>query len=336
MEDDTMKDHEGIIDNGEKLSALIKKARRRTISRNAGISLGITLIIFVGGWFANQQLQNRSSEKAQRDIEMLKDISGPNQYLYSSTINYGFLHGTLEYRTYKMIEGIPVIWDEENYKFSSWGSFSRSSNNSALSISDPGMQAEGFHYMRGFNPYSGEREMNFYLPAVKYANYLNEITKLNDMDGQKLVEMGISFDTNYNVEQIKSMLPQGVHAVWYWVDTYSDMKRYLAHKMPDGTTVDPFPDSERIVYGFGVGEEDSDVSEKKFLDRLEVGLRANRKYKQEYERIYDYLRKDKEKPNISDVRIIGVVVTGMADSLKALQGQKYLKAAVLGAVVEKY
>ncbi|MGO4106364.1 sigma-70 family RNA polymerase sigma factor [Paenibacillus sp. YAF4_2] len=112
--------------------------------------------------------------------------------------------------------------------------------------------------------------------------------------------------------------------------------RYQAHKMPDGTIVDPFPDSERFVYGFGVGAEDSDVSEKKFLGRLEVGLRANRKYKQEYERIYDYLRKEKEKPNISDVRIIGVVVTGTADSLKALQGQKYLKAAVLGAVVDKY
>lgn len=324
------------MNEGEKLSALVKKARRRTIWRNAGISFGITLFILVGGWFTNLQMQYKSSEKSQRDIEMLKEISGPNQYLYSTTINYGILRGTLEYRTYKIIEGIPVIWDEENYEFSSWGSFSRYSNNSALSIPDPGMQAAGFDYMRSFNPYSGEREMRFYLPNVKYSSYLNELSQLNDMDGQKLVEMGISFDKNYSVEQIKAMLPEGIHPAWYWVDTYSNMKPYESFKMPNGEVENPLPDSERYVYGFGVGVEDSNVTEQKFLDRLEFGLRTNRKYKKEYQRIYNYLRRDKEKPDVSDVRINGVVVTGTADNLKSLQGQKYVKAAMLGAVVEKY
>jgi hypothetical protein len=331
-----MNDNETINDEGEMLSALVRKARRRTIWRNAGISLGITLFIFVGGWFTNLQLQYKSSEDSQRDIEMLKQISGPNQYLYSSTINYGFLHGTLEYRTYKMIEGIPVIWDEENYKFSSWGSFFRYSDNSPLSIADPGMQAEGFHYLRAFNPYSGEREMEFYLPNVKYANYLNELPQLNDMDGGKLVELGISFDMNYTVEQIKAMLPEGVHPVWYWVDTYSNIKPFRSVKMSDGEVVNPFPDSERHVYGFGVTAENGEATEERFLDNLEAGLHANKKYKKEYKRIYDYLRQEKDRPDASDVRIIGVVVTGTDNSLKALQGQKYMKAAVLGAVVDKY
>ncbi|GLX71142.1 anti sigma factor C-terminal domain-containing protein [Paenibacillus glycanilyticus] len=331
-----MNDNETIMDESEKLSTLVKKARRRTIWRNAGISFGITLFILVIGWFINLQLQYKSSETSQRDIEMLKEISGPNQYLYSTTVNYGFLRGTLEYRTYKMIEGIPVIGDEENYEFSSWGTFSRYSNNSPLSVSDPGMNVEGFDYMRAYNPYSGEREMAFYLPNVKYVNYLNELPQLNDMNGQKLVELGISFDTNYTVEQIKAMLPNGVHPVWYWVDTYSNMQQYLAHKSPDGKVINPSPDSERYVYGFANNLENGNASEEKFLSNLEVGLHSNRKYKQEYERIYDYLRKDKEKPDVNDVRVIGVVVTGTADSLKMLQEKKYVKAAVLGAVVDKY
>ncbi|MBB3128763.1 hypothetical protein FHS19_003438 [Paenibacillus rhizosphaerae] len=331
-----MDDNESSFEDGAKLAALVRKARRRTILRNAIISLGITLFILAGGWFANLQLQYRSSVHAMRDIEMLKAISGPNQYIISSQINYGFLHGTLEYRTYKLVEGMPVIWGEETYGFSSWGSFSRPPGNySDISLLDPDMEAKGFQYSRPYNPYNGEREMLFYLPSVEYANYLNELPQLKDMDGRKRVEMGISFDKNYTVEQIKSMLPPGVHPVWYWVDTYSDMKPYTAAKMPDGSVVDPFPDWTSSVYGFGVQPDSDDISEKNFLESLEYGVHHNRKYKQEFKRIYDYLRKDKEQPEISDVHLFGVVVTGKAESLKQLQGQKYVKAAVMGATVDR-
>lgn len=331
-----MNDNESSFDDGAKLSALVRKARRRTIARNVSISLAVTLLILAGGWFTNLQLQYRSEEHAMRDIEMLKAISGPNQYILGFQVNYGFLHGTLEYRTYKVVEGVPVIWGEENYDFSSWGSFSRFFGDySDLSLMDPDMEAKGFHYSRPYNRYNGEREMLFYLPSVKYANYLNELPQLKDMDGRKRVEMGISFDKNYTVEQIKSMLPPGVHPVWYWVDTYSDMKPYTAAKMPDGSVVDPFPDWASSVYGFGVHPDRNDVSEKNFLDALEYGVHHNRKYKQEFKRIYDYLRKDKEQPETSDVRLFGVVVTGTAESLKALQGQPYVKAAVMGATVDR-
>ncbi|WP_179281150.1 anti-sigma factor [Paenibacillus sp. XY044] len=331
-----MNDNESGFDDGAKLSALVRKARRRTIVRNASISLAITLLILAGGWFTNLQLQYRSSDNALRDIEMLKAISGPNQYIISSQINYGFLQGTLEYRTYKLVEGVPVIWGEETYEFSSWGSFSRPPGNySDLSLLDPDMEAKGFHYSRPYNRYNGEREMLFYLPSVKYANYLNELPQLNDMDGRKLVEMSISFDKNYTVKQIKAMLPPGVHPVWYWVDTYSDMKPYTAAKMPDGSVVQPFPDWASKVYGFGVHPDSDDISEKSFLDALEYGVHNNRKYKQEFKRIYDYLRKDKEQPETSDIRLLGVVVTGTAEGLKALQGQPYVKAAVMGATVDR-
>lgn len=177
--------------------------------------------------------------------------------------------------------------------------------------------------------------MMFYLPSVKYVNYLNEIPQLDDMDGEKLVEVGISFDTNYTVNQIKAMLPPGVHPVWYWVDTYSNMKPYTADKIPDGSVINPSPDPANRVYGFGIQPKDDDISEKDFLKALEYGLHTNGKYRREFERIHDYLRSDKEQPDTSDVRLLGVVVTGTADSLKALQGQRYMKAAVLGATVDK-
>lgn len=327
-----MNDEKSNFDDGAVLSLLVRRARRRTILRNISISFGITLFILTGGWFLNLQLQYRSSDNTLRDIEMLKAISGPNQYVLGSQFDYGFLHGTLDYRTYKLVEGVPVIWGEETYEFSSWGSFSRPPGDySDLQLPDPVMKEKGFKYERPFNRYNGEREMMFYLPLMKYENYLNELPKLNEMDEQKLVELGISLDTNYTVKQIESMLPNGVHPVWYWVDTYSTLKPYTEDQMPEGT----IPERASSVYGFGIHPKDNDVSEKNFIEELEDGIKTNGKYQHEFERIYDYLRRDKEKPDTSDVRILGVVVTGTADSLKALQEQKYVKAAVLGAIVDK-
>nr|WP_160398109.1 anti sigma factor C-terminal domain-containing protein [Paenibacillus sp. MMS18-CY102] len=328
-----MNDNEASFDDNIKLAALIKKARNRTIWRNIIISLTVMLFILVGGWFVNLQLQYRSADNAMRDIEMFEEISGPNHYLSGYRTHYGFLSGTLEYQTYKIVEGVPVVWEPENYEFSSWGTFTRSLGNySSLSVQDTAMQEQGFQYTRPYNRYSSEREMMFYLPSVEYANYLNETPELNAMNGQKLVEMALSFDTNYSVKQIQSMLPTDVHPVWYWVDTYKPMIQQL----PDGTVLEPNPDLAGSVYGFGIRPDNPDVTEQKFLDALENGIQVKGKYKQEYERIYDYLRDGKEKPTIDGVRVIGVVVTGTANRLKALQGQTYVKAAVLGAIIDKY
>lgn len=336
IDHDSNKDDDKSYFENAKLSSLVRKARRRTILRNSAISLVTTLIILAGGWFANLQLQYRSANHALDDLQMLKSISGPNLYQTGSRIHYGFLRGELEYRNYKLIEGVPVIWGEESYSFSSWGTFSRPPGDySDLSLPDTVIQHQGIHYQRPFNSYNGQREMMFYLPTVQYDHYLNEIPKLDDTDGRELAELGVSFDKNYTVEQIKAMLPTDVHPVWYWVDTYSDLKSFKASRMPDGSVIPPFPDSASRVYGFGVHPETSDISEKEFMDAIDYGAHHNKKYKAEFRRIYNYLRKDKDRPDASDIRLFGVVVTGTVDNLKKLQGQSYVKAAVLGAIVDK-
>ncbi|MGU3471327.1 anti sigma factor C-terminal domain-containing protein [Paenibacillus sp. D51F] len=127
---------------------------------------------------------------------------------------------------------------------------------------------------------------------------------------------------------------KNVGPVWYWVDTYSNRFPYEAKKMPDGSSVSPFPDSETGVYGFG--RHPDTATEEDFLKLIQAGLDQKGKYEGEYKRIYDYLRKDKPAPQTSDVRIWGVVVTGTAEHLKALKGKPYLKAAVFGTIADRY
>ncbi|UOB78552.1 anti-sigma factor C-terminal domain-containing protein [Bacillus sp. ZJS3] len=75
-------------------------------------------------------------------------------------------------------------------------------------------------------------------------------------------------------------------------------------------------------------------TEKDFLLAIQNGLEQEGKYYEEYKRIYDYLKGKKAKPSEQDVKVIGVVVTGTAADLQKLNGQHYVKAAVLGATAE--
>lgn len=312
--------------------------------RNAVISVAAAILVMGAGVLTCMLLVGKSGNDALHFVEMDNKISGPNLYRGSYKQDFGFLSGTLEYQTYKVVEGIPIAWNRDKYKYNTWGNFSRFSGDySSIQLPDPQMQKAGFTYSRYFNSNTGQREMLFYLPEGNYGKYLNDLTLLDEIDKKKYVEMAISFDKNYSVEQITSMLPNGVHAAWYWVDTYYDKERFKSDKLqgkiklPDGSTkiFEVGPEPSYAVHGFGQKPVGGNVTEKDFLTYLEAGLNQGNP-NAEYQKIYDYLRKEKDKPVESDVKIIGVVVTGTPDALKALNGKDFVKASVLGAVVDKY
>ncbi|MGK9252489.1 anti sigma factor C-terminal domain-containing protein [Paenibacillus humicus] len=320
------------------LSGLVRKAKRKSLLRSAVIAASAAVLVLGGALIANLQLLYKSSDNALRDISLFKQISGPNSYEGGYRVDFGLLTGKLDIQTYKLIEGVPVVQGAEPYEYNVLGHFSKPAGGYNLGLPDAFMKEEKLDYMRPYNPNTGEREMLFYLPDISYPRTLNELPQLEAMDPDKLVELAVSFDKAYTVKEIGAMLPPDAHPVWYWVDTYSNRYPYEAKKMPDGSSVSPFPDSEAGVYGFGMHPDTATntAAEEDFLKLIQAGLSQKGKYEGEYKRIYDYLRKDKPAPLTSDVRIWGVVVTGTAENLKALNGKPYLKAAVFGAIADRY
>ncbi|NHM33566.1 anti sigma factor C-terminal domain-containing protein [Neobacillus terrae] len=316
------------------LTTLVKKARRKTILRNTIISLIVSLLILIVGYIGNLQLLYKSGDDTLRDISRFKQITGPNLYESGYQQNFGLFNGSLEYHTYKIIEGKPVIWSNDTFEFNILGNFSRFPGNySPIQINNPVIQKEKLSYYIPYNSQTGQREMLFYHPEIDYGKYINDLSLLEEIDNRSLVEMGISFDQSYSLEEVKKMLPSNVHPVWFWVDTCSEKELHKTESLYDG---DKIPESADMVYGFGSGIDNKKVSEQDFLSSIETGLSVKGKYYSEYKRIFDNLRKDKKNPLKSDVKIIGVVVTGTAENLKALKDQKYIKATTLGVVTDKY
>lgn len=204
------------------------------------------------------------------------------------------------------------------------------------------MKQEGYEYYRAYNSENGQREMAFYIPGVDYnEKIINDLPELDKMNEEKRVELGVSFDKDYSFDEVKRLLPAGAKPVWYWVDTYDDREGFSFKPYPnenDPAKMNyPTPMSANYgVYGFGVQPDWDQADPEDFIGAITIGKDKRDKYHSEYERIYNYLKKDKAAPEAGDVRILGVVVTGTAGSLKSLKGQAYVHGAVLGAVADKY
>lgn len=322
-----------------KLKDIIKKAKRKTIIRNTVISLVVSLIVLVGGIIGNAQITNKIAMDGLREQWLMQSISRPNLYESGYDDERGFLSGKLEYHLYKVVEGVPIVWKTEKMNYSWSTRFSMlSGNHSYINVPDPEMTDQAYEYYRSYNSENGQREMLFYVPQVNYnGKVLNDLSALDQMNPDKLVELAISFDKSYTQSEVEQMLPDGLSQVWYWVDTYDHKKKLEFVTSETSSERYAIPESAGQVYGYGRNWEGiGEPVPKDFLSSLEFGISRNGKYVKEFQRIWDYLRQDKAAPEEDDVQLLGVVVTGTAKELQSLQGQPYVHAAVLGAVVDKY
>jgi hypothetical protein len=322
-------DREGVFpDNLNKvdLTKVVRRARRHAIIRNVVISILSSAVVLVGAFLMNIQLLNISRNKLVSSILLENRISGPNVYLGNDYMRDGWFGGQLQFQTYKVIEGVPIPWETTAYVYNARGGFSvMAGEYDATSVGN-----------RLYNSQTEQREMVFYHPDIKYGHYMNDLSQLKNIPSGKYVEMAISFDKTYDFSQIQAMMPNGVHAVWYWVNTYSTQDiQFRASQAPD-----IFPMTSYAVYGFEnepyMRQPDVKQTPKDFINAVESGLTIHGSFHSEFQQIYDVLSHGKASISSSDVKIIGVVVTGTPHDLMALQGNHFVKAAVLGAIANPY
>ncbi|MEK5395886.1 hypothetical protein CA600_28340 [Paenibacillus sp. VTT E-133280] len=323
----------------QNLSKVIKKAKRKTMIRNTIVSLVVTVIVLFGGMLGNAHLTSWLAMRGLDEEKIMMEISSPNLHELRTELDLGFLAGKVEISSYKVIEGVPVVWDTRKLDFSMSSRFSLLNRGySSINVPDPVMTSQNYEYYRGYNSQNGQREMLFYVPGVNYnGKVLNDLPALEQMDPGKLVEMAVSFDKSYTQAEVETMLPAELTQAWYWVDTYDNKKKLEFITNESSPNKYALPESARQVYGYGVKWEGLfNPKPEEFLQSLAYGLQKKGKYYGEFERITNYLKKGKAAPEASDVLLYGVVVTGTAKELLSLKGKPYVNTAVLGAIVDKY
>ena len=72
--------------------------------------------------------------------------------------------------------------------------------------------------------------MEFYHPSIKYEGYINDLKNLDEIGNNKVMEISLSFDKTYRLEEIRNMISSDVTLNWYWVDTFTENDKELSRK----------------------------------------------------------------------------------------------------------
>lgn len=308
MKDQNEENLKAIFDE-KSLDKTLRKAKRTTFLRSLLLSAIVSILIVIGTYGANNWWINKLGNEIVSDL-IIRDavMKAPNTIIKTETIDVGLFKGTIKRDVYKVIEDKVIPWDSQEVNYGLRGFTSTSFSSYSTKIDDTTQ----------INFPSGQREMLFYVPQFKYKTYSNDFIKLQEYPNDKYVEMAISFDKSYSLEEVKKMVPPSIKPTWFWVNSYSKKSDFR-----------DAPESGQCL--FGISDPSSKLGQ--VLSTPEVKSESDflRRLKKFNKNDYLFIRKGQK-----DGLIIGVVVTGTKENLLLLQEQPYVKASSLGAVVEKY
>lgn len=302
------------IFDDKSLKKSLRKAKLVAIFRVLLISVFVCILIIYQGNKINNSIMAKKSSEVITELTLQDTVmKESNTIIYMNHVDIGLFKGTIEREIYKIIEDQIIPWGTETANFGLRGFESMDFSSYSTNI-DSTTQ---------INIPSGEREMLFYVPQYKYDEYANDLSKIKEYPDSKYIEMAISFDKSYSLDEVKEMLPKSVNQTWYWVDSYSDEAKL------NGSDYMGTPKSGKWLFGI------SDISSKlgRALSTVKIKDESDflENLKKFSEKDYKFI-KNHQKGGL----IIGVVVTGTKESLLPLQGQPYVKASSLGVVVDKY
>jgi len=333
-----------------RFNKLIIKAKLLSIIKGIVIS---TLVVTILGFLVfmyNVTTLNKLGNKHLMGLVYYYNIAYPNSYIGTHQQDDRFMTGELDFTKYRFV-GNKAVYDgdqKETYGYTNLINGLYGDNGDYLFM--PAAESEQeLEEVQTYNTI-GRRKMKFYHPSINYENYINDLASLSNISNDKLVEISLSFDKEYSIDEVKTMLPENVTLNWLWVNAYDEeaLNDMRSHKdingkiNPEDENANNTPnkiEDEDNVYGIKALDRTGDkmnTPENEFIDTICRARSIDGIYTKPYETLFNKLSKDNETINKSDIKIIGVVVSGDARFVEQLKGLPFIKASTFGAIVDKY
>ena len=322
----------------KKLDKAIIKGKLKSTMRTAIISLVITLIVIILGSYFNNKISLKMSEQTFKDNQDFIKLTVPNGFISQSIDNIGFLGGKGTYKVSKSLGYKSIVVQERQSVF-------------GYSLSSPMLKFLGylpnFPVSRSFGGYTemkfedgwqvhysenGYRSMMFFHPEIKYNGYKDDLSKLDEISDDMLIELAISFDKSYKDSQVQSLLGNKVNISWYWLDAFTneDMKAHRQLAEISDANCAYIPAFNAI--GVNVSPQHFETGYTELMDLLK-NTRLER-----YKIMYNDMMANgyKDYKGSYEVPILGAIVYGTKSELKVLIGNPAIKASSFGVVTSKY
>lgn len=314
--EETMFDFENREEN-----KIISKARSRSYMKIISISFTITVFVLIIGIASKLQLSPYIITNKIIEIESYNDVVGANTFIGPwDEENKIFKSGATAIR-YKLIGNKPVYMG-------------------TVDINKVDYEEQLITENDGIYSYYGNKIMEFYHPFVEYDKYSNDLENIDIIDANKNIEMGLSFDKQYTIEEVEEILPKSVSINWLWVDTIKGDYLEAIKKLDNGVTkIDAQVLTQNQVVGFSTIEEDGNPKVKPvddFIENLKFGMSKGGKYKKDIKHIYQSLAENSENIDKNKIKIIGAVVVGDKEGLNQLKDLDIIKSSSMGVTNNKY
>ncbi|AFS78912.1 hypothetical protein Curi_c19070 [Gottschalkia acidurici 9a] len=317
-----------------KISKAIKNAKRFSTLKIVFISFFTFVVLSFLSISIGEKVIYKKWNNYISNVENTFLIQYPNSFPGTFYTYKGFFSRETEYKTFKLINGKRVYTGSDGIKFDLLGKKYIQADGRLISSTE--MTAEDLNFLPRYN-YLGQKLMAFYYPYVDYEDrYSNDLNLLDDIESSKYIELALSFDKQYTIDQVNDMIPSDINLTWYWIDAVDDkskenQKRYV-NKQEDGQLVEQFPDLcyEDQAYGIKTINEYGEKlknPEQRFIEALKQHDKSQ---------IYDIIAGKDNEVTKDDIKVQGIVVTGNSENLKLLKNMSFIKASSLGIVVDKY
>lgn len=313
-----MNEHSEDIFDEKKIKKAIKKGKRKSLLTIVFVSI----IVFVILNIANFVISAYFSHKAFKQWDAYVRLSTPNGYISETVDSRGILGGMSHYKISKDMKIKSIVIEQEQYSFGLNPSVlvSRGSGGSI------GVTGEDWQFSYKEN---GWREMLFFHPQVDYKKYKNDEELIENMEGDKIYEVALSFDKPYKQSELP--FTQFPKMTWFWVNTYNKSQLNTFQQEANEYDWSAAFIRENEALGFSIRNSYSSTTDfsyeyDNFLKLLNTSTFS------EHKKAYNTMKEIE----IDDVEILGVVVYGTKYEIVDILKNPIIKASSLGGVIENY
>jgi hypothetical protein len=324
MKEDNM---EFLLDD-KKLKKAYKRSKKLSTIRTIVIVISLVIPLYV----INVMVTSKMRTRYYAEVEKMLEVTKPNTYISKANDTIGFWGASGQYTVSKRIgswKSVEIYDENSGYGLANIIGLKR------ILYSDSGGQKAG-EWPINFDS-SGNLTMMAFHPDIKYKEYKNDIALLNKVSSDSLLEMTLSFDKKYKINEIPGILPK-VKISELLIDGYTDaeMVRYKKEASEYDGKATYIPEFNFIGFKgsryFDYEANEVSNNYEKFLNNLQYDFKNNY-YKNKFRDIYSTL-KSKDQLASNKLDIIGVVAYGSPEELQKLKSNTHIKASSVGIITK--
>jgi len=319
--------------NDKKLKKAYRKAKFISTVRTIVIVILIIIPLYIAFTIINTRITYKIGTEYYNEVKKILEVTKPNSYVSKVDDVIGIFGASGQYTVSKLVGYRPIELYDETSTYGLVGN---------ITLKDVLMsEYRGGYQKAGEWPVnidkSGNLAMMVFHPDIKYKEYKNDLSLLNKISKDSLLEMTISFDKKYKGNEIAEILPDA-NISEILIDGYSEDEMSQYRKKTSEYDGKAAYIREYYFIGFAVDtsikfEAAAEISKKykNFLDDLQFDYKYNKGYGKRFSTIYSTL-KAKDQLQGDKVDIIGVVVYGTPEELQKLKSNPHIKASSAGIV----